>query len=145
MFPKYHFMKSLLIALLAGIFILMACNNRHDYEIKSKDKYENGKLSIEDIEKKSPERFLSVKGSNKKNLLGQTVIKGTIFNNAKIVYYKDVELKLFFYSKTGTLLEEDHDTIYESISPGGSASFKSKYFAPKGTDSIAIKVLTAKF
>ena len=138
-------MKYLPVILLASLFFSGACKNRPQYDIKSNDKYEKGKLSLEEIEKKNPEQFLLVSGTHKKNMLGQTVVKGTIFNNAKMLQYKDVEIKLSFYSKTGTLLEEDHETIYESIHPGGSRAFKSKYFAPKGTDSVGLKVVTAKF
>lgn len=146
MFSKLNGMKYLPVVSAVVLFSLVACKNGHQYDIKkSNDQYEKGKLSIEEIEKKNPERFLSVSASNRKNLLGQTVIKGTIFNNAKMIPYKDVEIKLFFYSKTATLLEEDHETIYETINPGGSQGFKSKYFAPKGTDSVALKVVTAKF
>lgn len=137
-------MKNLLIALFA--FLLFAsCSNEKNYNINSNDKYEKGKASIEEIEKKNPEQFLRVSGNSKKNLLRQTVIKGNIFNNAKVVTFKDIEIKLKFYSKTGALLEEDTDVIYESINPGGSASFKSKYFTPKGTDSVAMSVTSAKY
>ena len=62
-----------------------------------------------------------------------------------MVSYKDVDIKLFFYSKTGALLQEDQEMIYETIAPGATASFKSKYFSPKGTDSIAMKVVSAKY
>jgi hypothetical protein len=126
-------------------FVLAACNSLEQKEKTSKDKYENGKLSLEEVEKKSPLRFLSVTGTDKKNLLGQTVLKGKLHNSGKIVTYKDVNLKLLFYSKTGTLLEEDQEVVYESVAPGGDVSFKTKYFAPKGTDSVAMKVLSAKY
>ena len=138
-------MKHLLIALLSCSFFLLSCSSKNKYDIKSNDKYEKGKLSLEEIEKNSPDRFISVSGTNRRNLLGQTVVKGSIFNNGKMVHYKDVEIKLSFYSKTGTLLEEDHETVYETIDPGGSTTFKSKYFAPKGTDSVGLRVITAKF
>jgi hypothetical protein len=127
------------------VLSLSACNNEHKYEIKSKDKYENGKETLADTERKNADRFLLVKGKDKKNLIGQTVIKGTIFNNAKIVTYKDISIKLSFYSKTGALLEEDQEVVYESVEPGGSKGFKSKYFTPRGTDSVVFKVVSAKF
>jgi len=34
--------------------------------------------------------------------------------------------------------------IYETIAPGGISNFKTKYFAPKGTDSVAMKIVAAK-
>ncbi len=86
-----------------------------------------------------------MRGTDKKNLVGQTVVKGKISNTAKVVSYKDVDVKLFFYSKTGALLMEDQEMVYETIAPGKTVNFKSKYFSPKGTDSIAMKVMSAKF
>ncbi|MEO7264058.1 MAG: hypothetical protein ABIW38_04050 [Ferruginibacter sp.] len=134
--------QSVLVAVLITLF---ACNNQHQYEINSNDKYEKGKETLTAMEQKNPLRFLSVKGENKKNMLGQTVVRGNIYNNAKIVSYKDVDIKLSFYSKTGALLEEDNNVVYETITPGGSQSFKSKFFTPKGTDSVALKVIGAKY
>ncbi len=58
--------------------------------------------------------------------------------------YKDVDLKLTFYSKTKALLETDKETVFEVLPPGQSKNFKTKYFAPKGTDSVALEVLGAK-
>jgi len=53
-------------------------------------------------------------------------------------------LELSFFSKTGTLLLKTNETVYDKIEPGKSANFKSKEFAPKGADSVAIKVIGAK-
>ena len=122
-----------------------SCNTKEEKEQAKKNNYENSKRSIEELEKKSPVEFLSVSGNDKKNLLGQTVVKGQVHNHAKMVTYKDVDVKLFFYSKTGSLLQEDQEMVYENIAPGTTVHFKSKYFAPKGTDSIAMTVLSAKY
>ena len=72
------------------------------------------------------------------------VIKGSVTNNAKVCTYKDVQLELSFFSKTGTLLEKDNETVYDEVAPGNSVSFKTKYYAPKGTDSLDIRVVDAK-
>lgn len=138
-------MKKNIIGFVCLFVLLSACNSDQKNEKANRDKYETGKLTVEEVEKKSPQLFISVTGNDKKNLLGQTVIKAKLFNNAKMVTYKDIDVKLFFYSKTATLLQEDQEMVYESIAPGKSVSFKSKYFAPKGTDSIALKVLSAKY
>jgi hypothetical protein len=58
--------------------------------------------------------------------------------------YKDIELELSFFSKTGVLLEKDPETVYEILEPGKAVSFKTKYFAPKDADSVFIRVLGAK-
>lgn len=138
-------MKHLIFALLTCSLLGAGCADNRKYDINEKSQYEKESASLEAAEKKNPARFISVKGTNKKNLLGQTVVKGTLFNKARLAHFKDIEVKLSFYSKTGALLEEDLSTVYESINPGGSVSFKSKYFAPKGTDSVAMTVTNAKF
>lgn len=138
------FMKKIIIALAVVLFFL-SCNDKNKYNVSTDKAYEKNKGSLEEVEKKNPESFLHASGGEKKNLIGQTVIKGEIFNSAKIVTYKDVNIKLSFYSKTGAVMEEDVETIYETIGPGGTKSFKSKYFTPKGTDSVGVKVLGAKY
>ena len=143
-YSKTRIMKKTTILAVTIILFLLACKGKQ-YDKKTTDNYEKGKLTIEEIEKKNPERFLSVSGNDKRNLIGQRVIKGTIINSAKMVSFKDVDIKLSFYSKTGALLEEDHEVIYETIAPGESNNFKTKYFAAKGTDSVGMKVISAKY
>lgn len=123
---------------------MWACGTNADTKAKSeKESYINAKEVLLKKEQKSPQYFLDVKGSDKKNILGQSVVKGIIHNSATIAVYKDVNVKLSFYSKTGALLEIDKETIYETLEPGKSTDFKTKYFAPKGTASVALEVLGA--
>jgi hypothetical protein len=137
-------MKKIPLLAIMIIAVLMSCKSKSKTEAAEKDNYEKAKESLAEREKKTPTAFLKVTSKDKHNLIGQTVIKGNVSNSAKVCTYKDVELELSFFSKTGVLLEKDSETVYEVIEPGKSAAFKSKYFAPKGTDSVAIKVLNAK-
>lgn len=137
-------MKNILFLFLL-IFAISSCEHKNDYDVTTGKSYENSKLSLEKTEQENPTAFLAVTGERKKNILGQSIIKGKIINRAKIVTYKDIHVKLFFYSKTGALLEEDHEILYENIAPGGVKKFKSKYFTPQGTDSMVLKIITAKF
>ena len=137
-------MKKITVGFMALVFALAACNSKDKSTEKTKDKYEETKQSLAETEQKNPGLFLSVSGHDRKNLIGQTVVKGTLSNNAKVSTFKDVDLEISFFSKTGALLEKDHETIYQTIAPGESTNFKTKYFAPKGTDSVALKVAGAK-
>lgn len=137
-------MKNITTLFLLVSILLFACQSKAKKDANETDKYEKAKESLEEKEKKTPTAFLKVSGNDKHNLIGQTVIRGVVSNNAKICVYKDVELELSFFSKTGVLLEKDRETVYELIEPGKSAAFKSKYFAPKGTDSVGLKVVGAK-
>ncbi|MEO8852206.1 MAG: hypothetical protein ABI359_00405 [Ginsengibacter sp.] len=125
-------------------FVLYACNGSQTREKVEKEAYQINKNALFAKEVKEPAMFLTVNGISKKNIIGQTVVKGTLTNKASIATYKDVDLKLSFFSRTKTLLETDKETIYLILDPGESRGFKTKYFAPKGTDSVALQVLGAK-
>ena len=136
-------MKRIIAILLMTILFFTACSNSDKKETPKKDKYEQTKETLEETEKKNPTRFLSVTGHDRKNIIRQTVIIGTVSNSAKICSFKDIDIELSFYSKTGALLEKDHEMVYETIAPGSSTNFKTKYYAPRGTDSVALKVIGA--
>jgi len=137
-------MKKIAVIISASI-ILLSCNNSDTKKAaKEKDSYEATRESLQNKETKNPQNFLTVSGHDRHNILGQTVVKGTVTNKATVASYKDVDVKLDFYSKTGTLLETDKETVFEIIGPGQSKNFKTKYFAPKGTDSVALAVTGAK-
>ncbi len=138
-------MKKIIPVVLFTSVLFAACGgDEKTADNKGKDKYEQTKETLEQTEKKNPQRFLTVEGTDRKNLIGQRVIKGTITNKASVASYKDVDIEISFYSETGTLLEKDHEVIYETIAAGSSTSFKTKYFAPKGTDSVVMKIAGAK-
>ena len=138
-------MKKIIPALILVSFVFAACGgDEKANEGKEKDKYEQTKETLEQTEKKNPKRFLTVEGSDRKNLIGQTVIKGTISNKATVASFKDVDVELSFYSKTGALLQRDHEVVYETIAPGNNTDFKTKTRAPVGTDSVAMKIVGAK-
>ena len=145
LYSNHTHMKKIPVALAILTLIVTACNSSDKKSSdKTNDQYEQTKEDLAKTENKNPALFITVSGHDKRNLIGQTVVKGTLTNIAKVSSFKDVELELSFYSKTGALLEKDKETIYETLSPGDSKNFKTKYFAPKGTDSVALKVTGAK-
>ena len=137
--------KYIAFLILAASVVLFSCSS--DTTTKEKTEKESYQLTKDELlkkEQKKPQDFITVTGYNKKNILGQTVVKGTLVNKASVATFKDVDIKLSFYSKTQALLETDNETEYMTLGPGESKDFKTKYFAPKGTDSVALVVLGAK-
>lgn len=122
--------------------LIVSCNDQKN-GAKSKDTYKSSKLTIEQIEQQNPLRFLEIVGKDKHNLIGQTVVKGEITNKATVVTYKDISVSIKFISKTGVVLEEDEEVIYEEVKPGSNINFKSKFFAPKGTEDVKMKIIKA--
>jgi hypothetical protein len=148
-FINRHFqmssMKNLFLFLLISSALLFSCNSDNSKkEQAEKESYEATKENLLKKEQKLPQQFLLVNGYNRKNIFGQTVVKGVISNKATVATFKDITLKLSFFSRTKALLETDKETIFETVDPGKSKNFKTKYFAPKGTDSVALEILGAK-
>lgn len=130
---------------IAGLILMVySC---HSMDSKKGDKedahYQDTRQSLTVQEQRRPQHFLVVSGSSRKNLLGQTIVRGTITSKATIAIFKNVTLKFSFYSKTHSLLDTQKETIYDEFHPGDSKDFKSKYFEPKGTDSVGIMVVGA--
>jgi hypothetical protein len=138
-------MKLIKTFLFVSVLFLFACNDKgKKQDTKVETTYENSKMTISEIESKNPKKFLKVEGRDKHNLIGQTVVKGKISNTATVVAYKDVTIKISFFSKTGTLLEEDEETIYNEVKPGETLEFKSKFYPPKGSSDVKLNVINAK-
>jgi len=138
-------MKKIIPALIALSFLFAACSgDEKANDEKAKDKYEQTKETLGETEKKNPKRFLSVEGDERKNLIRQTVVKGTITNKATVASFKDIDVELSFYSETGALLLKDHEVVYKVVGPNSSENFKYKTYAPKGTDSVVMKIAGAK-
>jgi len=131
----------LLFFILIGF--LFACKDTKKEKKFDAESYEKVKETLAEKEKNNPARFLVVDNRDRKNIIGQTVVIGTLTNHATVCWYKDVELRLSFFSKTGVKLDEGLETVYENIGPGKTVKFKTKYFAPKGTDSVTVIVIKA--
>lgn len=127
----------------AGIF-LMACNNSSNAKKAETEAYKKAEETLFEKEQKNPAQFLVVNSKDKHNLIGQTVVKGTIDNKARMCVYYDIEIEFSYLSKTGTLLMKQNETIYETISPGKQAKFKAKEYAPKETEDVLLKIISAK-
>ena len=136
--------KILLVSLISAVLVCSCSSSDQKNNETEKQRYEQTKEVLLKKEQKNPSDFLLVSGKDKRNILGQTVVKGIVTNKATVAVFKDIDLKLSFYSKTRALLETDKETIFEVFQPGESKDFKTKYFAPKGTDSVALQVIGAK-
>ena len=125
----------------AFIFLVVVsiASCRQKFDSKS---YEENKQSLADREKEHPEQFLKISSDDKKNLFGATVIKGRLVNTASVCCYKNTRVKMLCY-KNGVRVEEHEDVIAEVIKPGNVKNFRTRYHLPKGTDSLALSVMSA--
>ena len=119
------------------MLFLFSCKESFDNKT-----YEENKINLAQRESDHPDQFLKISSDDKKNLFGATIIKGKIVNTASIAVYKNTRLRMLCY-KNGIRVEEHEDIIPELIKPGTVKNFKIRYHLPKGTDSLALSVMSA--
>jgi hypothetical protein len=119
------------------MLFLFSCKESFDNKT-----YEENRISLAQRESDHPNQFLKISSDDKKNLFGATVIKGKIVNTASIAVYKNTRIKMLCY-KNGIRVEEHEDVIPELIKPGTVKNFKIKYYLSKGTDSLALSIMSA--
>ena len=119
------------------MLFLFSCKDSFDNKT-----HEENKINLAQRESDHPDQFLKISSDDKKNLFGATIIKGKIVNTASIAVYKNTRLRMLCY-KNGIRVEEHEDVIPELIKPGTVKNFKIRYHLPKGTDSLALSVMSA--
>lgn len=70
-------------------------------------------------------------------------IKGFIRNKASVTAFKDVKVKITFYSKTDTPIQSQEYTIYEWVMPNERKSFFINVSTPDAYDSFSFQIVDA--
>ena len=109
-------MKKIIAVALVFTTVLACKNDKKETKFDTKT-YEQVKETLADKEKNNPARFLTAVSRHRKNIIGQTIVIGTLTNKATVCWYKDVELHLSFYSKTAVKLDEGMETVTKTSAP----------------------------
>lgn len=120
---------------------LFSCNSANTE--KPSAQYEKKKESLADMERDNPLKFLKVNGDSHTNLINKEVVEGTIHNSATLAAYKDIEVRITFSDKSGSVIEKDTKIINEVIRPNTANDFKVKIKKPKGAMSVALDITGA--
>lgn len=85
-------------------------------------------LSAEDVKLKSQQKMVRKGGlfRNPEYAPDGVIITGNISNSASIADFKDVTIKVTYYSKTNSILDEARYTIYEYFKQGTTTAFSIK-------------------
>src|ERR1017187_6326199 len=109
-------MAKRILVFLACTAILCSCSNNDSKKADAeKESYEKTKETLMQKEQNSPKDFILATGFNRRNIIGQTVIKGILTSKASVAVFKDVDLNLSFYSKTKALLEIGRASCRERV------------------------------
>ncbi len=128
-------MKFLLV--ITSLLILFSCKEKFDDKT-----YQENKENLAQRENEHPTQFLKISSNDKKNLFGATIIKGKIINTASVAAYKNARIKMICY-QNGIRVQEHEDAMTDIIKPGTMRNFKLRYHLPKGTDSLALSIMSA--
>jgi hypothetical protein len=101
------------------------------------------RADLAEKEKDNPVEYLAPTVRWRKNLIGETIIEGSIMNNASIAVFKDIVFEVSYLSKTDAVIGTKQFTVYEIAEPGKWASFKFKTYSPSETKNVSVRVVTA--
>ncbi|MDG2194251.1 MAG: DUF4339 domain-containing protein [Polaribacter sp.] len=131
-----------LILLLAFIGFTVVPNLLNNNE--NPKSYIEQKMTIEETENSDPLRFLSVEGNYNESFWGtEFKLKGKVTNRATIADYKDLVMRITYYSKTKSVIGTKDYTIYQVFQPNRVTSFKLDVENYKDVESIGLDVVGA--
>lgn len=111
----------------------------------SGETYREKVMTVEEIERSNPKRFLSAKGTYKKNLWGNKIkLDCVVTNKATVVSYKNAVVRVTFYSDAKVEIGKEDVTLPETFLPNSSQTVPVKVKSPKATGSIKWVITGAK-
>ncbi|HKO82456.1 MAG TPA: DUF4339 domain-containing protein [Chitinophagaceae bacterium] len=91
----------------------------------------------------SPAAYIKTKINWRKNLVGETVLEGTLTNMATWANFKDPVVSVTWLSKTNTALATSRYPVYEYLGAKKTISYKLKVKAPAKYNSVKASVESA--
>lgn len=118
--------------------------NYKDSEYSTSPTYEESVMTIQEIEAANPINYLQANGTYNENFVGDKIrIDGIIANSATVTTFKDVTVRVHFYSKTKTLIGSEDYTLYEFYPPKTKQEFKLKVKAYSNVSTLGWEVINA--
>ncbi len=135
--------RNLLIALgvIAFFYIVAVVINNLNH---SDGTYQQKIMTVEEIERSQPTKFLNASGTYRENFWGDKFkIKCTIVNKATVAKFKDAVVRVTYYSKTKTALGSKDYTIYEAFPPNSEKTVDLKIENYKDVSTLGWDVVKA--
>lgn len=106
--------------------------------------YEEKVLTVEEIERADPAKFLDASGTYNESFWGDKMkIHGQVTNNATVANYKDVVIEVIFYSETETEIDRKQYVIYDFFNAHTSKNFELKIERPNGAKKCGWSAISA--
>lgn len=128
------------LVLLITIFLLTSCESG---ELTSEN-YNSVVQRLGWYEAQNPTLFLDASGRYNENFWGDKFqITAEINNKAKVASYKDIKIRVTYYSKTQTVMTSNDYVVYEIASPQRITKVKMKIDNYQNVDAIGWEVIDA--
>ena len=136
-----------IFAAIATIVIISSCQSssgsNSDFNFGKEKTAEEIRAELKQKEQQEFSKYINAKASMRRNIIGETVLEGSIANLATLSSFKDVVLEFTFISKTGTEIETQTHTVYEIIDPNKLINFKIKTVASKAAVNFSFRLINA--
>jgi hypothetical protein len=124
--------------------IIVGLNVFGNLNSSNSESYFEKKKTVEQIENSEPLSFLTTDGNYSESFWGTKIkVYGKITNKATVATFKDVTIRITYYTKTKTVLRSKDYTIYELFPPNSVKSFELRIENYKNTNSIDWDVIKA--
>lgn len=131
-------------AIVSTIIIVTGFYLTDKYDSREGETYEEKLLTVAQIEDANPTDFLELEGNYNKSFWGtEYKIEGKIVNRASVADYKDIILRVTYYSKTKSTIGTKDYTIYEVYPPTSTIPFMLKVQNFKDVNSISCEIIGA--
>jgi len=142
----------LIVVIVGGITIFTKLYNSNEQDNSeksdkngksSKETYKEKVMSLKEIEYSQPTKLLSAYATYEEDFLGDFIVECTITNNAKVATFKDVEVRITYYAKTGTEIASEKHVIYEVFPPQSTKTVELRINNYEHVNSLGIEIIGA--
>lgn len=106
--------------------------------------YQERVMTVEEIERADPSRFLEASGTWNTNFWGNRLkIHGTVTSSATVAKFKDVRIRVRYLSATETVLGTDDYVLYDFVPAHSTVNFEWTIDKPSSCEKLGWDVISA--
>jgi|GEM_PF-4483037 len=94
-------------------------------------------------ERARPGEFVNLNYTSRRNLLGESIVEGSLSNSAELTMYSEFQMMVYFADAEGYFVDSASQVVFEQIVPGETAPFKLKQKGPRKAE-VSVKIIKAK-
>ncbi|HHG85179.1 MAG TPA: hypothetical protein ENJ82_10580 [Bacteroidetes bacterium] len=96
------------------------------------------------MEHARPEKFITVEFEDRRNILRETILEGTLRNEATLTTYNNFQMMIYFEDAEGSVLDSASQLIFETIMPKKEVTFRIKQKGPRKAKTVQLHLQNAQ-